>query len=549
MTTLLQPIVHRPWRLLPPGYAGNAQDWTQALARPTQQEQEAARLHGAVQRQAHLLPTNLADHLAAILRASWCIQSGPSLQFTLRPQGGGSRNLRISSPVVRIGHSAACHIQLPGKREDDEYCEVRVEDDGLWLIHLGRHRNTMLNGYQLSTHERRPLVVGDEIALPTHRLQLDDWRPPSEDLPVDLRFQHVELIRGDDAPFTRLGNAGEDRWIRVKAGDWHGHLRLPTTWLQFAYATLATAEPSVAPGLDNPLDRAITHAVLQRIARELSERCSAAVSLDDPRPADQLVHDEGAGAHGWFVAYFDVDLGGHAAEAISVWPIDPARLAPPTRTPLVDALPFQLTVDAGVVTVDRDQVDTLEPGDILIPDRWLPTPQADQPVTGPVHLSVQGWRRVGQLAIDGDAVQLAIDEAGWTLAPKGDAPMLNNPAMANPSAQNPQQGGRGQAQQQAQQPQQQAGGGAPAAGGGAGASVPEALEVVLTFELDRLTLPLKDLASWQQGATVALSRKPHDPVRIMLHHAGGSQQVGEGRVVLLDDTLGVRIEDWYSGES
>lgn len=74
--------------------------------------------------------------------------------------------------------------------------------------------------------------------------------------------------------------------------------------------------------------------------------------------------------------------------------------------------------------------------------------------------------------------------------------------------------------------------------------VPDELEAELSFELDRITVPLGELVTWQTGSTVLLERSAEDPIRIVLHQAGGPRLIGRGRVVLVDGQLGVQIEQW-----
>ena len=74
--------------------------------------------------------------------------------------------------------------------------------------------------------------------------------------------------------------------------------------------------------------------------------------------------------------------------------------------------------------------------------------------------------------------------------------------------------------------------------------LPEELETMVSFELDRIAVPLGELLSWQPGATVRLQRAPEDPLRIVLRQAGQERLLGYGRVVVVDEKIGIQIERW-----
>ncbi len=74
--------------------------------------------------------------------------------------------------------------------------------------------------------------------------------------------------------------------------------------------------------------------------------------------------------------------------------------------------------------------------------------------------------------------------------------------------------------------------------------VPDELEVTVAFELERLSVPLRELTTWQEGQTLQLKKTPEDPVRILLLQASGPRVLGYGRVVVVEDRLGLQIDRW-----
>ena len=66
---------------------------------------------------------------------------------------------------------------------------------------------------------------------------------------------------------------------------------------------------------------------------------------------------------------------------------------------------------------------------------------------------------------------------------------------------------------------------------------PDDLEIRLDFDLGHLTLPLRELRTIQPGYSFELDRPDPQPVRIL----AGSQVIGYGELVQIDDRLGVRV--------
>ncbi len=66
---------------------------------------------------------------------------------------------------------------------------------------------------------------------------------------------------------------------------------------------------------------------------------------------------------------------------------------------------------------------------------------------------------------------------------------------------------------------------------------PDDLDIRLDFDLGHLTLPLRELRTIQSGYSFELDRPNPQPVRIL----AGSQVIGYGELVQIDDRLGVRV--------
>lgn len=66
---------------------------------------------------------------------------------------------------------------------------------------------------------------------------------------------------------------------------------------------------------------------------------------------------------------------------------------------------------------------------------------------------------------------------------------------------------------------------------------PDALPIRIDFDLGSLTLPLRELRAIQPGYSFELDRPEPQAVRLMV----GSQVIGHGELVQIDDRLGVRV--------
>lgn len=377
-----------------------------------------------------------------------------------------------------------------------------------------------------------PTAEGDDRAAEVAEALAAVWRA-SETQEVSssaLQCRETLLITNGE-PFSLFGGL-DDWWVRLRVGAWRGYARLPQTWLTFAYATLGGAPPALdASGrtetrVGSELDRAVTGFALGRAAALLAARWGRLVEVGLPLRGGQLPfagdRTNENGEKGWVCAFFDWDLGGRRRELVLTWPVSAEPPPPALEASWLGGLPVAVSVIAGSAQLPLTDLARLELGDILIPDRWLPQGLPDP--TGaqdprPVLLSFHRRQREAVVMAGEEGLRLVLRSSEWKSVPEG-AVMLAEPHAPHPEP-------------------------PPTEAAPPEANLPDEIEVSLAFELDRLTVPLGELLThWREGATVALSRTVGDPVRILLHHAGGYRQLGLGRVVLLDERLGIRIDQW-----
>lgn len=74
---------------------------------------------------------------------------------------------------------------------------------------------------------------------------------------------------------------------------------------------------------------------------------------------------------------------------------------------------------------------------------------------------------------------------------------------------------------------------------GAAMNLVKDIPVTLSIELGRTRMSLKDLLELEQGAVIELERMVDEPMDVLVN----GTLVAHGEVVVIDDTLGVRLTD------
>ena len=159
------------WALLPSAPAARA--WRQALPRANgaalaaraDRDRQALRLR-------QLFPDEVLQHLAAAAEPWWPPrpQHERGLELVVVHADGRREKTVLHHRVVRIGRDASCQLQLQADTVSAQHCEIRVEDDRLWLVDLSSSNGTRLNGSDVPAFDPRPLVAGDQVHVRPFRL-------------------------------------------------------------------------------------------------------------------------------------------------------------------------------------------------------------------------------------------------------------------------------------------------------------------------------------------------------------------------------------------
>lgn len=516
-----QPVSSPAWTLAPrvPGERAWA-DYLPRLDGGTVAARAARqRLSGRL-RQA--FPDERLAQIAASLEPWWPLRPRRTqgLELVLVHPDGRREKAVLFHRVVRIGRDASCQLQLHADTVSGQHCEIRVDEDRMWLVDLASSNGTRLNGVDLVAFEPRPLVSGDQVHVRPFRVVVG---------PGDV--QHVPprvavslagpLSASGPAPFAALAGP-HSLWVRVQAGAAAGFVRLPHGWLRSAYRALGLEAPAPpGPGADaNDAELSLTSFVLQQVAAEAAQRTGQPVSLSAILPPHRLAALGDPSAEHWEGGRFAVQIDEERFEVEALWPAEGETQAAGAPEPDPDlpawllALPCPVAVCAGFLRLSAQELRQVDRGDILLPDRWLPAGWAAQASSelGEVLLAVQGWTAPGELRFEKGYYHLQLSST-WTKGAKGAS-----------------MGDRAE--------------GLPEGMEGAPVRLPDELETMVSFELERIAVPLQELLSWQAGATLRLQRAPEDPLRIVLRQAGQERLLGYGRVVVVDEKIGIQIERW-----
>lgn len=235
----------------------------------------------------------------------------------------------------------------------------------------------------------------------------------------------------------------------------------------------------------------------------------------------------------------------------------PLRVAgPATEPPAEDAQAVVATFVGGqsaeVVVVPHESVAAAlaEAGGLSLAEALRPALEAAVSILGAGVLSTAELRTAGEV-VSGSGMELvALESEGRTQAwfgmavrgqaadPAGLAPAPQG--VAQPAARVPAQHAPGAAQA-ARFPT--LGGGAPLASQEAAMRVLYDVEMVLTVEIGRTRLPVREVLELMPGTVLELDRSAGAPADIMVN----GRLVARGEIVVVDDEYAVRVSEIVSG--
>lgn len=486
--------------------------WVEALPHPTESQRRAEELAAAAELALDGLPPDLIAQVEECVARHWAPRAtaGASVVCVLESLTDDSsepREVVLAGPVVRLGRGDSCHVVLPDDELEAEHCEIFLDESGIRIVDLGSDSGTTLDGEKVPPNEPCEAVSGNVVGLGGYRLRIGDLEPAS---PVSARLRRggVLAIPNPEAhPFSALARW----WVPLRIGSWRGAVGIGETWIESAYRSLGTSVPENV-GLESALDRAVTSFALERMASDLATSAGLPVEVGEPSDVANIPPEESKQPQGWLAASFDVEVDGHVLPSVAAWP---AAAAPRQRPAWLSDLRFEVSVLGGFANLEPSELGDLEQGDIVVPDNWLPEATDTQgEAEGAVVIALDRWIHRGNVNRRAENQTLELTAPNWMESPGGIEMLTNKTELTDTAAEGPIE------------------------------SIERELEITLAFELDRVAVPLKELAAWREGATVTLDRTPSDPVRLLLYDGAGARVVGTGTVVVVEDRLGVRLDEW-----
>ncbi|GAB4198807.1 MAG: hypothetical protein OHK0013_08360 [Sandaracinaceae bacterium] len=307
---------------------------------------------------------------------------------------------------------------------------------------------------------------------------------------VSVRPGAIDWTRGEALAPTLVAVVGV-----VREGRWALELS-PSLALALVDRVLGgDGEPAPVPGLLDAVERGVL--------AYLAARVGLGEVLDVVTTREGLVAwvgDEGAAA--WSLA---VTVGAHHGDARLFWPARTLRAlahAPP-EGPIpgwVAEVPLSLALRIARARLEAQQLEALEPGDVLVPDELTYWP--DREALRTAWLEVEGWRARVERAVEGWRV-LAIERGAVRTRASA---QMEGVGMREPVDEE------------------------------LGVSVSE-VPVEITVELGRLELRVRELAALVPGRIVSA----RVPVGGAVTLRAGDRAIATGELVDLDGELGVRI--------
>lgn len=185
------------------------------------------------------LPPSTADMALAMVRGS-LLDSGTEVAVAIRVVVGPAAGLSVlvqDDRTLRLGSASGSEILLPGVAP--QHARVAVRGGRLWVVDLGSHAGTQLNGRALDPNDSVLWTSGMRLAIGSHVLLMED--------PVNSALQVVqsapdEAILGVNDPHWGLGGPPSSRRDSVEVrADTYSVLDQKGKWLGASTSSFGSA--------------------------------------------------------------------------------------------------------------------------------------------------------------------------------------------------------------------------------------------------------------------------------------------------------------------
>lgn len=427
------------------------------------------------------------------------------LRLELMDPTSGKRDLDVRHSPLKIGRGDACHVQLPSPTVSTEHAEIWFDQATCWIRDLRSTNGTRRNGQVLEPMAQVALQVGDQLDIGPYRItyceQIKDRGTPP---PIIAQGAPLRPLVGVH-PFRVFGHPS-DRWTRVL---WAGHslwMRVPALWIRATWQRLAEV-PLDQPWETGAMEEGIAQFVLLQVAAAATDALKTPVQVAGWMTGADA---EAAAPEGveWLCA--DAWIGRPPVEVATSILVPIAEQSFETSPIDLDDVALPASVCSGLIRLKIADWATVEAGDALVPDIWLPVSWASagpqEGDFGPSYVKCGGFWHSGRLRRDGAQLTLTL-ETLWAQTPGGDFLVAEKENPIPESEKLP----------------------------------IENLEMQVVVEIDRVTVTLGEMKRWQAGHCISLQRGPDDPVRLVVETGMQRRVLAEGRVVVVNGKLGIEI--------
>jgi flagellar motor switch/type III secretory pathway protein FliN len=482
--------------------------WAEALPRLTPEDvtfrRRAGPLVARLGRWGERIGSALPRAVAGLWPGGPAAATGPVLRLELSGADLDVRELLVDQFPIRVGRGEGCRLQLPSPAVSTEHAEMRVDGGEVVLLDLRSTNGTKRNGEPLTPLVPVVLVPGDLVEIGPFVL-VPQGLTPAPGAALELRAS-PPVPRTPETLF--LTSHPSDRWVRVRGGaglvTW---LRVPAGWIRASWSRAAELPARDGDVLD-PMEEGAAQYLLVQTARALERETGQGLDLSGwltPDEARRSASTDGL----WLESEVWLRAGPSEVVTSLVFPVP--ELAPVVARAPAD-LAWPATVCVGGVRLTLSEWRGVEPGDALLPDVWWPTgfgqedPSAPGDL-GPAFVRVRRTWHAGRLLRSEAGVNLRL-ESTWLDTPGGEWLMAEEDAL----------------------------------GAVTPSSLPvDDLELQVAIELDRFPVTLGELQRWREGEVLNLRQGPSDPVRLVMETGLQRRVLAEGRVVIVNDRLGIEI--------
>ncbi len=445
----------------------------------------------SVQIQSYRVNSTLLELLSAALLKVWPTKESAdvTVEILVVKPDGKTQIFEFTQFPIKIGRAPFCNLQLAAPTVSTVHCEIRSKGTNLYLIDLKSSNGTKLWGNRLHPYTPHLLQGKEQIEISPFKIIIKKITLGSKKaISKFIIEQHNKLSPNH----LKTSYAGRQVLI-FSTPKVNVIVILPGFWIDWAYTALGIVQPIYEEKARiTYFDKVVMHNLALRIADTLEKMGEDPIDVQGPLEISQA--DIAVQYAYLFLLKTDkltylVPVGWNLKEEIKQHSIS---------EPLLNTQ-FIAKVICGKLILSVKDLESIEESDILIPD----IVGIDETHEGRVYIQLGSKVYRGLLRIIGkhgeQGVEVKEDDGSYREMYVGKEVE----------------------------------------------KISEELEVEIILEIERFKISLKELSSWQNGTIIPLNSKITDPIKIVLIQPGGDKLLGKGKLVKVDDKIGIEIVEWF----